>query len=105
MAAAVRNGHVLLRPTQDQHRRGFPFKAATPFAEYRQSLEATGFTNIELSPTHSVAAGMHSAIVRAIKPTISNKGEASATSDSCCGVNACCTLTEQADAPITIAGG
>jgi hypothetical protein len=43
---------------------------------------------------------MHSAIVRSTKPTISNKAEASATSDSCCGVNACCTPAEQAGASI-----
>jgi SAM-dependent methyltransferase len=56
---------------------------ALSFAEYRQGLEAAGFTNIELSPTHAVADGMHSAIVRATKPTTSNKAEASTGSDSC----------------------
>jgi len=72
---------------------------ALSFAEYRQGLEAAGFTNIELSPTHAVADGMHSAIVRATKPTTSNKAEASTGSDSCCGVTACCTPAEQADGP------
>ncbi|MFH8462540.1 arsenite methyltransferase [Streptomyces sp. NPDC017991] len=41
---------------------------ALSFAEYRQGLEAAGFTDIEITPTHSVADGMHSAIVRAGKP-------------------------------------
>ncbi|MEU1334793.1 arsenite methyltransferase [Streptomyces sp. NPDC005865] len=42
---------------------------ALSFAEYRQGLEAAGFTDIEITPTHSVADGMHSAVVRAVKPT------------------------------------
>jgi len=41
---------------------------ALSFAEYRAGLEAAGFTDIEITPTHSVADGMHSAIVRATKP-------------------------------------
>lgn len=45
--------------------------------------------------------GRHAlAVVRATKHTTSNKAEASATSDSCCGVNAYCTPAEQANAPI-----
>lgn len=41
---------------------------ALSFAEYRQGLETAGFTDIEITPTHRVADGMHSAIVRAGKP-------------------------------------
>ncbi|MFJ1647727.1 arsenite methyltransferase [Streptomyces sp. NPDC088258] len=41
---------------------------ALSFAEYRAGLEAAGFADIEITPTHSVADGMHSAVVRAIKP-------------------------------------
>ncbi|SED88449.1 Methyltransferase domain-containing protein [Streptomyces misionensis] len=41
---------------------------ALSFAEYRTGLEAAGFTGIEITPTHQVADGMHSAIVRATKP-------------------------------------
>ncbi|MET9604112.1 arsenite methyltransferase [Streptomyces sp. NPDC006512] len=41
---------------------------ALSFAEYRRGLEAAGFTGIEISPTHPVADGMHSAVVRAVKP-------------------------------------
>ncbi|MFF4404892.1 arsenite methyltransferase [Streptomyces sp. NPDC001262] len=41
---------------------------ALSFAEYRRGLEAAGFTDIEITPTHQVADGMHSAIVRAAKP-------------------------------------
>lgn len=42
---------------------------ALSFAEYDRGLTAAGFTNIEITPTHSVADGMHSAIIRADKPT------------------------------------
>ncbi|MGI5456457.1 arsenite methyltransferase [Streptomyces sp. CA-249302] len=41
---------------------------ALSFAEYREGLEAAGFTDVEVIPTHSVADGMHSATVRATKP-------------------------------------
>lgn len=41
---------------------------AMSFEEYRHELRQAGFVGIELQPTHSVADGMHSAIVRAIKP-------------------------------------
>ena len=41
---------------------------ALSFDEYRAGLEKAGFENIEIAPTHQVADGMHSAIVRATKP-------------------------------------
>jgi arsenite methyltransferase len=41
---------------------------ALSFREFRQGLEAVGLTDIELVPTHQLAEGMHSAIVRATKP-------------------------------------
>ncbi|HEX7306850.1 arsenite methyltransferase [Lentzea sp.] len=42
---------------------------ALSFSEYREGLEAAGFTDVEITATHEVAEGMHSAIVRAVKPT------------------------------------
>ncbi|MFF1735215.1 arsenite methyltransferase [Streptomyces sp. NPDC058247] len=42
---------------------------ALSFAEYRQGLEAAGFTDVGITPTHAVADGMHAAIVRAAKPS------------------------------------
>ncbi|BFO18128.1 methyltransferase domain-containing protein [Streptomyces sp. KM77-8] len=72
---------------------------ALSFAEYRAGLEAAGFTDIEITPTHLVADGMHSAIVRATKPTPATGPDISATGDSCCGVTACCTPAEQAADP------
>jgi SAM-dependent methyltransferase len=67
---------------------------ALSFAEYRAGLEAAGFTDIEITPTHSVADGMHSAIVHAAKPTSAtatgpHTAATPAADDSCCGVTAC----------------
>ena len=41
---------------------------ALSFREFRTGLEAVGLTDVELVPTHQLADGMHSAIVRATKP-------------------------------------
>jgi SAM-dependent methyltransferase len=41
---------------------------ALSFAEYRTGLERAGFGEIELTPTHAVADGIHSVIVRARRP-------------------------------------
>ncbi|HEX3265322.1 MAG TPA: arsenite methyltransferase [Candidatus Limnocylindrales bacterium] len=43
---------------------------ALSFREFRQGLEAVGMTDVELVPTHQLAEGMHSAIVRATKPSL-----------------------------------
>jgi ubiquinone/menaquinone biosynthesis C-methylase UbiE len=44
---------------------------ALSLTEYRTGLEAAGFTEVTIDPTHEVADGMHSAIVRAVKPAAS----------------------------------
>jgi arsenite methyltransferase len=41
---------------------------ALSVAEYRAGLSAAGFTGIEITRSHEVADGMHSAIIRAVKP-------------------------------------
>jgi len=41
---------------------------ALTFSEYRAGLEAAGMVDIELMPTHAVADGLHSAIIRASRP-------------------------------------
>ncbi len=41
---------------------------ALSISEYRADLVCAGFTGIEITPTHQVADGMHSAIIRALKP-------------------------------------
>ena len=63
---------------------------ALSVSEYRDGLAAAGFTDITITPTHQVADGMHSAIIRARKPA-----------DACCGVHGCCTADEHAVDPTT----
>ncbi len=41
---------------------------APSFTEYRDGLTRAGFTHITITPTHQAADGLHSAIVRAVKP-------------------------------------
>ncbi|MEV6769624.1 arsenite methyltransferase [Nocardia sp. NPDC051030] len=41
---------------------------ALTFTEYRTGLAVAGFTDIQVTPTHEVADGMHSAIIKATKP-------------------------------------
>ena len=78
---------------------------ALSFAEYRAGLAAAGFTGIEIVPTHQVADGMHSAIVRATKPVARpDTGATPATDDSCCGVTACCAPSEQPTDPSVTVG-
>ncbi|GAB3414002.1 class I SAM-dependent methyltransferase [Flindersiella endophytica] len=43
---------------------------ALSISEYRQGLTAAGFADVEIEPTHEVADGLHSAIVRATKPDV-----------------------------------
>ena len=66
---------------------------ALSISEYRDGLAAAGFTDITITPTHQVADGMNSAIIRASKP-----------GDTCCGVHGCCMPGEHAvDPRITVA--
>ncbi|MXM64924.1 arsenite methyltransferase [Streptomyces sp. HUCO-GS316] len=77
---------------------------ALSFAEYREGLEAAGFTGVEITSTHLVADGMHSAIVRAVKPSAAEgTGDANTAADACCGVTACCTSDERTLDPSTTA--
>ncbi|WP_371673808.1 arsenite methyltransferase [Streptomyces sp. NBC_00289] len=79
---------------------------ALSFAEYRAGLNAAGFTDVEITPTHSVADGMHSAIARATKPRPTGDSPKEAESaGTCCGVHACCTPTETSvDSALTVTG-
>jgi arsenite methyltransferase len=55
----------------DRIERGSPvgcIAGALSFAEYRDGLAQAGFTGITITPTHQVADGLHSAIVRAVRP-------------------------------------
>jgi SAM-dependent methyltransferase len=42
---------------------------ALSFTEFRAGLEAAGLTDVSIVPTHAEAQGIHSAIVRATKPS------------------------------------
>jgi arsenite methyltransferase len=63
---------------------------ALSISGYHDGLVAAGFTDITITPTHQVADGVHSAIIRASKP-----------GDACCGVHGCCTPGEHAVDPTT----
>ncbi|OIJ64374.1 arsenite methyltransferase [Streptomyces mangrovisoli] len=77
---------------------------ALSFAEYRAGLAAAGFTDVEITPTHAVAEGMHSAVVRARKPVVHVPEPGVVAAGSCCGVSACCTPAEQATDPSVTVG-
>ena len=69
---------------------------ALSFSEFRAGLEAVGLTDISLTPTHQVADGMVSAIVKATKPAdarplvdLAARGFP-VMSGSCCGGETCC---------------
>jgi arsenite methyltransferase len=59
-----------LTPAQRAERGGWAgcVAGALSISEYRAGLEAAGFTDVQINPTHAVADGMHSAIVKAAKP-------------------------------------
>ncbi|MFF0106380.1 hypothetical protein [Streptomyces hirsutus] len=59
------------------------------------------FTDVDIAPTHPVADGMHSATIRAVKPTSAAETGSSSATGECCGANACCTPHEQATDPST----
>ena len=76
---------------------------ALSFAEYRAGLDAAGLEGIELVPTHAVADGLHSVIVRATKPIDWSPGRIRevdlprpvagppmAEGSGCCGGTGCC---------------
>ncbi len=42
---------------------------ALSFSEYTDGLDEAGFSDVSIEPTHSVADGMHSATIKATKPT------------------------------------
>ncbi|MDQ6848877.1 MAG: arsenite methyltransferase [Actinomycetota bacterium] len=67
-------------------------------SEYLDGLAAVGFTDAEVTFTHQAAPGMHGAIVRATKPTISD--ETAAPAASCCSASehrSCCDATVKHD--------
>ena len=70
---------------------------ALSFGEFEEGLKAVGLTDVSVTPTHPVADGMHSAIIRATKPegVSQPRGEAKAVelamASSGCGCgDGCC---------------
>jgi arsenite methyltransferase len=62
----------LLTPAQRAERGSYVgcIAGALSFREYRDGLRAAGLSDVEITPTHAVADGMHAAIIRATKPAI-----------------------------------
>jgi arsenite methyltransferase len=60
-----------LTPAQRADRGGWVgcVAGALSLSEYRTGLETAGFINVEITLTHPVADAMHSAIIKATKPT------------------------------------
>jgi len=76
---------------------------ALSVSEFQAGLEAVGLTDISITPTHTVADGMSSAIIKATKPIdaapLSEEGPLAEAplpllrtldSGSCCGNGGCC---------------
>jgi SAM-dependent methyltransferase len=69
---------------------------ALSFSEYVEGLAAVGFIDVSVTPTHAVADGMHSAIIKATKPadapsvTFTAPRELAMATSGCCGGSGCC---------------
>lgn len=71
---------------------------ALSMTEFREGLEAVGLSDVSITPSHAVADGMVSAIVKATKPAdapsridLAGARElAVATAGGCCGGTGCC---------------
>jgi SAM-dependent methyltransferase len=62
----------LLTPEQRAERGSYVgcIAGALSFREMREGLRAVGLTDVEVVPTHQIHDGMHSAIIRATKPSV-----------------------------------
>ncbi len=76
---------------------------ALSFAEYRTGLASVGLVNVAVTPTHTVADGLHGAIIRATKPAgwtadsirpvnlpAPLRAVTVVAGSSCCGGGSCC---------------
>jgi SAM-dependent methyltransferase len=70
---------------------------ALSVTEFREGLEAVGLQDVSITPTHAVADGMISAIVKASKSAdaeplidLTARGELPVASTGCCGGVGCC---------------
>ena len=70
---------------------------ALSFAEFEQGLRAVGMTDVSVTSTHTVAEGMHGAIIKATKPGDARVAQSlpvaqtlpMATGADCCGGDCC----------------
>jgi arsenite methyltransferase len=72
---------------------------ALSVSEYLDGLAAVGFSDAEVTFTHEAAPGMHSAIIRAVKPATASGCCAAVEQVGCCGPSAkadCCDNTAHA---------
>jgi arsenite methyltransferase len=70
---------------------------ALSFSEFSSGLQAVGLTDVSVTPTHQVADGMVSAIIKATKPIddaaavpAADRAELQVASSGCCGGGGCC---------------
>jgi arsenite methyltransferase len=69
---------------------------ALSFSEFSAGLHGVGLADVSVTPTHAVAEGMHSAIVRATKPADAAPSVSLMTTElpmatgGCCGGSGCC---------------
>ena len=70
---------------------------ALSVSEFRAGLEAVGLTQVSIQPSHAVADGMVSAIVKAMKPAdaaplidLTARRELPLAEAGCCGGSGCC---------------
>src|ERR671925_354243 len=70
---------------------------ALSVSEFREGLEAVGLADVSITPSHDVADGMISAIVRATKPSeapplidLLARRELPVATTGCCGGTGCC---------------
>ncbi len=70
---------------------------ALSMSEFTSGLQGVGLVDVQLIPTHDVADGMVSAIVKATKPAdamplidLTPRGDLAIERDGCCGGGGCC---------------
>jgi arsenite methyltransferase len=92
-----------LSPAERAERGSFAgcIAGALSFSEFRAGMAAVGLVDVEVVPTHTVADGLHAAIIRATKPLVAPTRDLpvmpelprpiEVTSSSCgCGSGVCC---------------
>ena len=68
IADVLADDHLTLAQRTERGHQVGCIAGTSTFAEYRDDLAQAGFTDISITPTHQVADGLHSAIIRASKP-------------------------------------